>query len=74
MCVNEMRDDDCYIRQIEGRGCDIKYRDDGLCGADADEVEADTKKDDEPDGGDGGRGVGVDGAPEAGVANILHQN
>jgi len=68
MLVDEMRKNDGDIGEIQCRSCDVKDSDDGLCGSDADEVQADAEKDDEPDGIDGGAGVGVYLAPEAGDA------
>lgn len=61
-----MRKDDGDVREVQCRSSDVEDRDDGLGGSDADEVQADAEENDEPDGIDGGAGVGVYFAPEAG--------
>ena len=63
-----MCEDDGNIREIKSRCRDIEDRDDRLRGANADEIEADTGEDDEPDSVDGGAGVGAYLAPETGFA------
>ncbi len=64
--VVEASGDDGDVREIHGGSCDAEDAEDGFCGAERDEVEAAAENHDEPDGVEGGVGVRVHAAEDAG--------